>query len=257
MGLGRHLRELWESKVGLATSVTLALLAALYSVGTISLFPPAVKARPIEVAVASTRALVDAPTSAVLDLQVNTNNLAGMTNRGVLVGNIMASAPVRSYIGRRAHVAPERLKVASPVTIDFPRPLATSGSMSARDILKSPGEYRLSVQANPTVPILDIYAQAPTEAEAKLLANGAVAGMQDYLRDLGDTQSVVPAQQVHLEQLGRARGGVINAGIGVEMALLSFTLVFGASAATVLWLGRVRRGWRLEGTRRREAAAQV
>ena len=129
--------------------------------------------------------------------------------------------------------------------------------MSAKDILKSPDEYRLSVQANPTVPILDIYAQAPTEQEAKLLANGAVAGMQDYLRDLGETQAVGPERQVHLEQLGKARGGVINEGVAIEMTLLSFTLVFGASAATVLWIARVRRGWVLEGARQRESAVRA
>ena len=53
-----------------------------------------------------------------------------MTNRGVLIGNVMASEPVRQYISKRAGVPAEVLQVASPVTPDFPRPLATSGKKS-------------------------------------------------------------------------------------------------------------------------------
>jgi hypothetical protein len=48
---------------------------------------------------------------------------------------------------------------------------------------------------------------------------------------------------VRLEQLGRARGGVINHGVGLQIALLSFMVVFTISCCAVLFLSRVRRGW--------------
>ena len=246
MRFGRHLRELWEHRLGLVASVLIASLAALWSVGKVTVFPPSVKPRVLQMAAASTRALVDSPKSAVLDLKVPTTNLQGMTNRGVLVGNMIASAPVRAYIARRAHVPTELLQVAGPVTPDFPRPLATSGKRSTKDILKSPNQYRLSVQANPTVPILDIYAQAPTADAARALANGAVQGMEDYLRDLANAQHIAVDQRVHLEQLGHADGGVINPDVSVKLAILSFLLVFTASSAMVLAATRVRRGWQLE-----------
>lgn len=253
MQLGRHLRELAGHRVGLVLSVVLACLAALWSVGKISLFPPGIQPRVLQMGAASTRALVDAPKSAVLDLAIPTTNLQGMTNRGVLVGNMIASAPVRAYIGRRAHIRPQLLQVASPVTPDFPRPLATSGKRSTSDILDSPNQYRLSIQANPTVPILDIYAQAPTAAAARALANGAVEGMSDYLRDLALEQNVPPSEQVHLEQLGRATGGVINHDVSFKLGMLTFVLVLIGSSVTVLAVSRVRQGWALEGARRRAA----
>jgi hypothetical protein len=246
MALGRHLRELWGNRIGLVASLILASLAALWGVGKVSLFPPSVKPRVLEMSAANTRALVDAPKSAVLDLSVPTTNLLSMTNRGVLVGNVMGSAPVREYIGRRAGIKPSLLQIASPVTPDFPRPLATSGKRSTRDILKSPNAYRLSIQANPTVPILDIYAEAPTPKLAEQLANGAVDGMKDYLRDLGVKQSIPAAQQVQLQQLGRASGGTINEGVNLRVGVLSFFLMFFASSLTALAISRVRRGWRLE-----------
>jgi hypothetical protein len=253
MGLGRHLRELCGYRAGLVASILIASLAALWSVGKLSLFPPGVKPRVVQMASASTRAIVDSPTSAVLDLAIPTTNLQGMTNRGVLVGNMIASEPVRGYVARRAHLRPELLQVASPVTPDFPRPLATSGKRSTKDIVKSPNEYRLSIQANPTVPILDVYAEAPTVAAARSLANSAVEGMGDYLRDLADAQQIPPGQRVHLEQLGRADGGIINPDVSVKLAVLSFVLVFAASSATVLALARVRRGWRIESLAQRDA----
>ena len=246
MQLGRHLRELWQRRLGLALSVLVALGAALWSVGDVSLFPPGVSSRNLELAAASTRVLVDAPSSTVLDTSVDTYNFESITNRALLIGNVMASEPVRRYIGKRAQVSPDVLQIASPITPDFPRPLASSGEKSSSDLLKSPDQYRLNIQANPTAPIVDIYAQAPTAHAAELLANGAVEGMKDYLTALGDSQGVPVARQVRLQQLGRATGGVINPGISVKVALLTFVLVFAVSCAAVLFLARVRRGWVIE-----------
>ena len=255
MQFGRHLRELWGHRTGLIVSLALASLAALWSVGKVSLFPPGVKTRVVTMAAANTRALVDAPTSAVLDMKMSTTDLQAMTNRGVLVGNVMASQPVRQYIGRRAKIPAGLLQVASPVTPDFPRALSTSGKKSPKDILKSPNAYRLSIQSNPTVPIVDIYAEAPTPELAQQLANAAVDGMQDYLNDLGNTQHVPLNRRVRLEQLGRAKGGIINPGVRVKLGVLSFLIVFGASSVSVLALARVRHGWKLEGVSQRNTNA--
>jgi hypothetical protein len=254
MALGRHLRELWRFRVGLAASITLALFAALWSIGQVGLFPPSIKSRKLEIAAASTRVLVDTPKSAILDLSVSTYDFRAYTNRSLLVGNIMASPPVRRYIARRAHVPVEVLQVASPVTPDFPRPLASDGEKHSSDILKSPDQYRLSVQVNPTVPVVDVYAEAPTAEAAQQLANGAVDGMKDYLADLGASQSIPPYEQVHLQQLGRAKGAVIDPGIRTKVALLTFFLVFAASSVAVLALARVRTGWILEARRERPRA---
>jgi hypothetical protein len=257
MQLGRHLRELWQFRLGLVACVLLASFAALWSVGKVGLFPPSVKLRSLEIAAASTSVLVDTPKSSVVDLSVNTYDFRAFTNRSLLVGNIMASAPVRGYIARRAHVPADILQVASPVTPDFPRQLASSGERKSSDLLKSPDQYRLSIQANPTVPVVDVYAEAPTAEAAQQLANGAVDGMKDYLRDLGGAQAIPAKEQIHLEQLGRAKGGVIDPGISAKVALLSFLLVFGASSVAALFLARVRQGWTTEAQRARVTETQA
>ena len=247
MTLGRHLRELSQLRTGLLVSLCLALLAATWSVGKISLFPPGLKTRSLAISAASTKVLVDAPQSAVADVAVNTVDIQAMTNKALVVGNVMGSEPVRSYILRRAQLPTDAyVQITSPVTPDFPRELSITGTKSTTDILKSPHEYRLDIEANPTIPELDLYAEAPTPAEAARIANGAVEGMQDYLRTLAGQQHVPAEEQVTLRQLGTAKGGVVDPGVNAQLASLTFILVFVASGAVTLWLARVREGWNRE-----------
>jgi hypothetical protein len=46
-----------------------------------------------------------------------------------------------------------------------------------------------------------------------------------------------------LTQLGHADGAVINGGARPQVIALTFFIVFALSAATAVFLGRVRRGW--------------
>jgi hypothetical protein len=240
-----RLRELWRLRLSMAASLLIALLAAVWSVEKVSLSPLAITPRNLEIASASTRVLVDTPKSLVLDLNVQTNDIEGITNRALLVSNVMASAPVRAYIERRSGVPAGSLDVVSPVTKDWPRPLAQSGiERRTTDILNSPDEYRLSLRSNPTVPLIEIYAQAPTERAAVQLADGAVSGMQDYLDELGTEQAIAEDAQIRLQQLGGAEGGVINGDVSIKVALLSFLATFAVCSMLVLFVARVGVGWR-------------
>ena len=245
MQLGRNLHQLWRHRLAFAFTLSVALLAAVWSVAEVSVLPPDVTARRLDVSTASTRALVDSSRSAVLDLGVDTTDLASITSRSLLISNVMASAPVREFIARRAGVPADLIEMTSPVTPDWPRPLNRSRqSRGTSDILKTPGQYRISLQNNPTVPIIDVYALAPTPNAAARLANAAIQGTQDYLRALAVRQGVTPPHQVRLQQLGAATGGTINAGANTKLAILSFLLVFAACGAGSLFVTRVIRGWR-------------
>jgi hypothetical protein len=245
MQLGMHLRELWRVPFGLAVSCMVALFVTLTISYEVRLLPPGLEPRNHEIATASTHLLVDTPKSTVLDLRQETLELDAMTNRAVLLGNVMASAPVREYIARRAGVPPDVIRATAPATPEYPRPIADpENRRRTSDILRTTDEYRLKISANPTVPIIDIYSQAPTADAAKQLANAAVDGLRDYLAAVARAQSIPPGRQVQLDQLGPARGGVINDGVHLTVAVLSFLLVFALSCAAVLFVSRVRRGWR-------------
>lgn len=246
MELGKHLRELVRLRLAVVVCLLLASFAALTISYEISLLPPSLEPRALQMASAKTEVLVDTPRSAVLDLGQGASEFAGMTNRAVLIGNVMVSTPVLQYIGRRAGIPANVIEAQAPLTIEFPRPIASSGEEKrTSDLLRSTDQYRLNIQTNPTVPILDIFAQAPTAEAAATLANAAVDGLRDYLAATARSQGTAERDSVHLTQLGRATGIVINDGVRPQLMALTFLIVFALSAATAMFVARVRRGWEL------------
>jgi hypothetical protein len=239
------MRTLWRLRGGMVLCLALALLAAVWSVQKISLFPPSLTPRSLEMATASTHVVIDTPTSALVELRQDTYSLDGLTNRAVLLGNVISATRVRQNIARRAGLPVERLVVQAPLTPKQSAPPADSENRRTMgDIVKSTDHYRLNIQSNPAVPVLDIYAQTPTAESAAILVNAAVDELQAYLGELAAAEKTPPNKQIRLIQLGRARGTIINEGIDYQIAILAFLVAFGISSATVIFAARVRTGWR-------------
>ena len=155
-------------------------LAAAWSVARISFLPPKLSPRALEMATATTHVIVDTPTSSVLDLRQNTDSFQAMNQRVILLGNVIANGAVREAI-RPAFTyrcSPPDL-ASSDAGGTTAQPGAFNNSVSA--IAKSTDEYRMSINADPTVPMLDIYAQAPNPKSAAILANAAVDCLRQYL----------------------------------------------------------------------------
>ena len=248
MALGIHLRELWRFRAGLIFTIVLSLAMSLWSVQSVSLFPPGLSPRHLEMGTASARILVDTPKSTAVNANASNVALASLTSRASLLGNIIASPPVREFIARRASISPDQIEAVAPLTPDVPRALPEPGhEKKTTDILRSADQYRLNVQVQPTAPIIDIYVQAPSAKAADHLADASVAGLRDYLQTVAAAQQIAAADQVKLLQLGGSRGSVINKGVDIQLALLTFFFVFAASSATVLFVARVHKGWQLAG----------
>jgi hypothetical protein len=242
-----HLRELWRQPLGLAVSVIVALVAAVWSVADIGILPPRLEPRAVEMATAYTEVVVDTRYSSVTDLRQATDDIQPLRNRAVLIGTMMGTAPVRAHIARRAGVPVDRLQIVAPRTPQQPRPVLENGAKKGPgDLFKSTDQYRLDIQVNPTVPFLDIYAQAPTAEASEQLANAAVDGLDDYLRKWASSDRTPEAMQVRLKQQGSARGEVINEGVQLQVVFVVFCVVFGLSSAVLIMIERVRRGWQYE-----------
>jgi hypothetical protein len=221
----------------------------------ISLSPLSLEPRSLEMATASTHVVVDTPRSALVDLRRDTYAFESLRNRAVLLGNVIAGSTVREAIARRANVPLERLRIQAPLTLEQAAAPPESGNeRHTSDILRSNDQYRLNIQASLSVPMLDIYAQAPTAASAGLLANAAVDRLRAYLVRLADAQGTPGRDRIRLLQLGRAQGTVINKGVRWEAGLLAFVLTFALSCATVLFVARVRNGWRRQAMVERAAS---
>ena len=226
---------------GLAVSVLVGLVAAVLSVATVSFAPPGLKPRQLQIAGAAAHVLVDPPRSQIVDPRLIRNDFDSLATRTHLLGALMATEPVKELIARRARIDPDQIASVSRITVNVPATLKQPDSeQRANDILLSHEPYRIDVQAKTVAPVIDVYTQAPTTAEAVRLADAAAGGLSEYLRRLALRQGADPAGQVRLEQLGAARGAVINGGAGVQIAALTFLVFFGLACAT-LWTASVFR----------------
>jgi hypothetical protein len=229
--------------VAMAISAVIALFCAFWSVNTISLAPPKVQPRHMQIGAAATHVLLDAPTSLVVD-QTRNANFDSLVNRATLYGELVDTLPVREIIGRRIGVAPDRIAGTTRLTSEVQREMREPDlERRANQILNSTQPYRLEIQADPGAPVINIYAQAPSAGAAEQLADAAAAGLKEYLKTTALRTGADPGQQVTLEQLGRARGGVINAKTVPEIVALTFLVAFGISLALLLGGASVRRGW--------------
>lgn len=244
MGLGIRLRKLWRLKLGVSISLVVALLAALLSVYNVG--PSGVTPRSLEMATATTHVVVDTPESIMTDLRENTYSIGALVNRAVVLGNVIASTSVEEKIAQEAHIPGAQLRIQAPLTAqESALPANSQNQRQITDIIKLNDQYRILINANPTVPMLDIYAQAPTATNAAALANAAVDQLKRYVANLATRQGTPRRDQTRLVQLGRATGTVINPGVKYQMAVLAFILTFLASCATVVFVARVRAGWRV------------
>jgi hypothetical protein len=213
----------------LALSAVVALACALLSLA----------GRDAQIGGASTRVLLEAEQSWVLDPDRSSSDFEGLSMRAEILGNVIASPPVLERIGRRIGVDSSRITAVSRTTANVTAVMREPDSeQRANQIAAARAPYRLELQADPLRPVLNIYAQGPSAAAAERLANAAVQSLRAYLRTRPATK--LP---LRLEQLGRARGNVINASTVPQMFLLTFAVVFGLCAGLLLLLPRVRRGW--------------
>lgn len=242
MGFGMRIRTLWRLRAGVLVSATIALLAALLSTYKL----PSLEPRSLEMASAATHVVVDTPKSILLDLRESAASLEGLTARTVLLGNVMATEPVRSRIAQRAGVAPEALVIDAPLTPRQPRPRVEAGKQKkTTDLFESTDQYRIKIEANPTVPVLDVYAQTPDVDSAALLANAAVDELARYLAARGTAEHTPAKDQIRLVQLGRAEGIVVNEGVRWQLAVAVFLFTFALLCGTVLFVARAVEGWKL------------
>lgn len=245
MGIGIRLRRLWHLKLGVSVSLVAAIAAAAWT-----------SPRSHEMATASTHVVIDTPTSALVDLRQDTYSLDGLRNRAVLLGNVIAGSRVRENIARRLNLPVEKVRIQAPLTREQSAPPVDSeNARQTSDIIKSTEEYRLNVQANLTVPMLDIYAQSPTAESATILVNSAVRELRRYIAELAAAKDTPPQDQIQLIQLGKGKGVVLNEGVNWQVALVAFLITFGICASTVIFLDRIRAGWLVAALAERRQAA--
>src|SRR4051794_19030951 len=154
----------------LALGALVGCLCAIVNSGVIGGFPPKLRLHHMQVAAATGYVNVDlpSPTPPLADRRAEPpEDIQTMIKRAELIGRIIVSAPVLARIESRCHIPAGELSGLGRITANVPIALTEPDSeRRASDIVASEALYRLEVQGRPAMPIVDLYAQAPTVAGA-------------------------------------------------------------------------------------------
>jgi hypothetical protein len=242
MELARTLKTLWIRRRLVALGALIAALAALLSVYSVGLFPPSMTSRTNVFATASTQLLVDAPDSAFADLA---NDLTPLETRASVFARFLASPVALELVAREAKVPLSSIEAQGPYDINLPviQQEPTAGQRSSQ-IIGEGALYRLRFENNPVLPIVSVFAQAPTKAEAIALAEAAPRALRAYINRIQADQQTPSDRRVVIRKLGNATGGVVNAGANIQIGLLVFIIVFGAWCMLLIPAQTIARGWR-------------
>jgi hypothetical protein len=248
MELARTLKILWRRRRLVALGAVVALAAAIVSVYSVSLFPPSLTSRTNVFATASSQILVDTPDSSFADLSYE---LEPLETRAGVFARFLANPAALGLISQQTGIPAASIEAQGPYEENLPlneqQPTAEERSTQ---IIGEGALYRLRFENNPDLPIISVFAQAPTEKEAKALAAAAPAALRVYVERLQENQHTPRRDRVEIRPLGHAVGGVVNGGANREIAILVFLVVFAIWCILLVPAHTIARGWREEGRRR-------
>jgi len=242
MELARTLRTLWSRRRLLAVGACVALLAALLSVYRVSPLPPSLESRTNVFASASTQILVDTPDSAFADLSYD---LESLDVRASVFARFLASPAAVALIAREAKLPFNAIEAQGPFELNVPEvQQAPTAERRSSQIIGEGALYRLRFENNPSLPIVTVFAQAPTTEGAEKLAAAAPAALRNYIDRIQAEQDTPPERRVEIRQLGKASGAIVNKGANLQIATLVFIVVFGGWCMLLIPARTIARGWR-------------
>jgi hypothetical protein len=236
-----------------AISAVAATLATVASLASFSLLPPRIEMRHLADGGAVTHAAIRLPGPR---RPASLTGFESQAKRLNLIANVMTSSPVLERIGQTIGVPARRISATTQVTEDVSRSfIEPDAERRAHEILVAHDPYKLEIQARPSLPVLDVYAQAPSSAAAEELANASIGAANSYLRQLAREDGVDGRAPVALTQLGAARGGTLEPTTRPMVAMLTFLVAFAVCFGLLFGLAEVRRGWLRAGRPRPESPA--
>lgn len=238
----RVLKNLWRRRRLVALGALLAAIAALLSVYQVGLAPPELKSRTNIFATATTQILVDTPSSAFADLA---NDIDPLDTRASVFARFLASPVAIALIAREAKLPFDAIEAQGPYDQNLPEPQqAPTAERRSSQIVGEGALYRMRFENNPNLPIVSVFAQAPTRDEAIALAAAAPAALRAYVEKIQAHQRTPTYRRVEIRRLGHAVGGVVNEGANLQIASLVFIAVFAGWCMLLTPAHTIARGWR-------------
>lgn len=226
MEIIRILRTLQQRRIWVAVGLVVALVAAVLPTYNVSVFPPSLaKKRTIEYGAATTQILIDSSASSLPNLDRSFDPLQA---RAGVYAHLVTSPAVLKFIARETGIPVGQIYAEGPVNTQASRETrAPTAEVRSGEILGEGSGYRLQFQSEGGLPVITVYASAPTPAGAIGLANGAARGLRAYIDELQQGQRrLYSGARVAISQLGAARGGMVNPGAARQVNVLVGVGVF-------------------------------
>jgi hypothetical protein len=248
MALVTVMRDLWRHRMLAGLVVVAALIIGVAMLYRVS-FPPSLQSRDVHVGIASARALVDTPSSQVVDLSGGGKtgaDIRSLSERANLLASLMTSAPIKDEIAQRAGVDLDLL--VTPATaggLAASRPRDVQGAVVGAD---DPRAYVLRSSV-PTldsgeIPIVAVDTTAPTPEAAAKLADAAIEVLKDHVESVAGNEDVPIQRRVTVRELGPAHSAVEARAPSTKMSVAVVTLVILLGWALIVGLQRFVQSWR-------------
>jgi hypothetical protein len=238
------IRQLWQRKLLVSLVLVIAVFAAILTAYRVSVSPPGLHKRTLQVSAASSQILVDSHKSTLIN-GASAETFSALSTRAKIYGQYLSSLEARRQIAKLVGVPPQTIATAgpfSPETGAINYESQPSGER-ANELLKEGAANRLVFSAQEGVPILSVSAQAPTTDRAVALASASFQVLTDYVSSLeADDQPV--RQEVTVRELGAPQGGTLGSSNGKILMVLAFLAVAGLGCAAILLIPSFARRWR-------------
>jgi capsular polysaccharide biosynthesis protein len=241
------LRLLWRFRalvVAVALVAILVGMALTYRIG----LPPKLESRQYEVGLASAEALVDTPSSQVVDLGAQTgSDITTLAGRATLLASLLTSSPIKDEVARRAGVDPRELIAVPPsgAAPGAPGPGRVSGgAVSLTDPRANILRATVPTLESGDVPIIAISTQAPEAVVAAKLADESVAVLKQRLESVAGADKVPSDRRLVVDELGPARSTVERRGPQPFMAVIAALFVFFLGCAAIVGTFALVSAWR-------------
>jgi hypothetical protein len=227
MQLYAILNELWRRRIVVGIALVVSVLIGLMVAFKVSPgLPPKLAPRAHQIGVASTRVLINTPSSIVADL--NPAGGASLSTHAQLLGNLLSSDEVHNAIAKSAGLASTELTIS---------PLAVGGVVQTPLAVSAPapvGASSVSVNADPLLPLITISATAPTPKQAAALANGSVTVLQSYIQTVAADEGIPTSRRPVITSLGSAVGLPSTNGPSKMYSAVAIILLFGLFCYVIL-----------------------
>jgi hypothetical protein len=262
MELVGFVKSLLRHRAVLGAIFALAVLAALLTAFKVG--PGGIERRSTSVGAATSQVLVDSAESTLVKGAAS-DQLAALGTRASVYAQYLSSREAVGKIARELKLNPLLITASGPFSEGTGiRDYGEQGAESrATDLVDESKAYRLVFQAQEDVPIITVYATAPTVQGSLELAHSAYKVLSGYIGELKreaakesrinpEPKPVVSSagpliNDIIVRQLGQPEGGLVGGSADMMLMVLAFVGVFGLGCLIFAIATGFMRHWRLAG----------